>query len=447
MTVTGDDCVPRPTPPEVITSMAALLARVSTRLDNGRADAGLIVVDERAAGLLGLTEPATDDGRRQRALDAAAAAGYQAGQIGPWTQFYARSRPTVHVAQLALIRAVTAERGDSALFPMDTPWSPDMAAALAHWHRLSGVPWHAFAPVMGVELMHRTLKPFRVPDPRTGRFSQRAADKRCEATPAEAGVVMWSSDQWYRPQVAAFVHGYDRRRAGITAAGVTKLSPSALVRGWREFDGKRAGWWLIPRPPWNMPELPHPCGPFDGKPYTPQWVTTADMDLLAELDAAGLVEMPQIIDSLTGPARTVLADWQQCVERIIAAPAQGDRIDSYTSQTQELVSGAAKQAGTRGIGMLGKHDGKSSIWRPDWFHSINATKRANAWRAAWKIGRGEGRWPVAFTDDCIWYASDDADAYAAAPKTRNHLGKPIINLADDIPGAFRVQQTKAVETT
>lgn len=433
--VAGDDGTPRRTPPDAMT-IGGLLGLVAGVLDRQRAPEGTVFVDGRAAALLGLT------GDPHRVADAAAQAGYQAGQIGHWTRFYARSRPTVHVGQLDAIRGLVAERGDPTMFPLDAPWPADLAVAAQHWHRLSEIAWQAYPAVMGVELMHRTITSYRAPAERNGRSVQRRPDLRDESTPPDATWSPWTPDLWQRPQISPFLHSYDRRRAGITAAGVAKLAVTTLSRGWRTFDPGRAGWWLIPRPAWSMVELPHPCGPFLGATYDPQWVTTADLDLCAELDAAGLIEMPQVIDSLTGLARPVLQPWQQRIERVISAPADPDR--GYAADTAELVAAAAKEAGTRGIGMLGKSDGRSSIWRPDWFAAINATKRANLWRIAWRIGRGEGRWPVAFDDDAVWYAADADDPRAAAPTTLNSQGKPCINLAD-IPGGFRVHRTKAMQ--
>lgn len=432
-TYTGDGRIAR-TPPEALHSMGALLSRIGEMLDRSGKAEGTVLVDDAAAAMLGLTEPAQDDGRRQRALDAAAAAGWQSGKIGTWTTFMfgGSKRPTVFVGMCDVLHSVAAE-SDPDSFTFAGPVSTGaplvtVAEALQHWHRLSGVPWQAGPSVMGIEIMHRTLTPYRVMGS-NGRSHQSAPAKRDDSTPPEAEEPMWSLADWSRPQLAPHLHGYDRRRAGITAAGVAKLAPGKLTRGWRKYDGKRGGWWLISAPAWNVPEMPHPCGP-GVKTYQRIWRTTGTLDLLAELAKAGLIDMPDIIDSLTGPARPVLLPWQQRIEQTISEPES----DSYPAPIRLRVREAGKVVGTRGLGMLAKHDGRSTIWRPDWFYGVNATKRANGWRMAWRIGRTEKRWPVAIDDDCMYYASDDPDPRTAAPKT--------LNLDEDRPGSYRIQRTK-----
>src|SRR4051794_26131077 len=98
VTYAGDDYLGG-TPTEALASVGALLARVGGALHRTGQTDGLVLVDAPTADHLGLTEPATDDGRRQRALDAAAGAGWQSTKIGTFTAFYAKGRPTVHIAQ------------------------------------------------------------------------------------------------------------------------------------------------------------------------------------------------------------------------------------------------------------------------------------------------------------------------------------------------------------
>lgn len=421
------------TPADAIDSCGRLVTRIAAALHKAGAAEGTVLVDERVARRIGLLDPATGDGRNQRALDSAAQAGWRhSADVGPWTAFFAKPRPSVFVGQLSWLA-----RADTSWWPFHAPFPADVVTALQAFHDLTGVAWQAGAPVMGLELMHRTITTFSVP----GQKGRRKADLRDDTTPDDAGVSMWSPESWHRPSLHPYQHSYDKRRAGITAAGVAKLSPARLVRGRRAFDPKRAGWWLVTVPPWNIAEMPHPLGPGAAEiarrvgGQNRMWVATAHLDLCAELD--GKISMPEVIDSLTGPARPVLAPFKEALERAYSAPIDGD----YDDVAQGLVRGAVKDAGVSGIGMLNKADGESSIWRPDWYAGVNATKQANSWRTAWAIGNDEGRWPVAFSDDAVWYGSDDDDAERAAPKTKNARGQLLIDLTNDVPGAYRVDGT------
>jgi len=447
VTVAGTDYIGY-TPPEALNSMGALLVRIAGALHRSGDREGLLLLDEQAAATVGLTEPATDDGTRQRALDAASGAGFQSTKIGPFTSFYARDRPTIHVGRAELLTG-TAAATDPESWPWDHVWHPEITTGLQHWHRLTGVAWQAGPAVMGLELMHRNLTPYRV----AGVQGQRRPDLRDESTPYDASEAMWSREMWSRAELAPFAHGYDKRRAGLTAAGAAKLSPCRLVRRrGGQFDPKRAGWWLVTREGWNLGhQLPHPMGPkATDKHVKSLWVTTATMDLCAELAADGLMSMPEVIDSLTGPARQVLGPWQQKLEAVYCYPApmpDGPDAEDYTAKVRAQVQSAVRVVGKRSIGMLNKADGNSTIWRPDWFHAINATKRANAFRRLRAIGSGPNpRYAVAVEDDCLWIPSDDPDPLQSAPKAlhdperaRSDARAPHLN--HDTAGNYRIQGT------
>lgn len=429
VTVAGTDYLGN-TPTEALASMGSLLVRIGAVLHRQQATEGLVLVDEAAAARLGLSEPATDDGARHRALDAATGAGWRSTKIGPYTSFFANQRPTIHVGRVEVLTA-TAEAGDPETWPWGPVWHPAITDGLQHWHRLTDVAWQAGPAVMGLELMHRTIAPYRLPDVK----GQRKADLRDDSTPHDASEAMWSREMWSRQELAAYAHGYDKRRAGLTAAGLAKLSPAKLVRRKMEFSAKWAGWWHVTISPWALGhQMPHPMGPGATERHRKSmWVTTRTMELCAELAQLGVLSMPEVIDALIGPARQVLGPWQRRLEAAYSAPAD-DR--DYPEACRARVQNAVKVTGTRGLGMLNKADGKASIWRPDWFHGANATKRANAWWLAWQIGRTEGRWPVAIEDDCMWYASDDPDPLRSAPRRLRDV------LVDgDMAGGYRIQGT------
>lgn len=418
-TLAGSDYTGK-TPPSALRSLSTLLSRVAIGLKRQNAGEGLVLVDEAMAARLKLgTDAAADD---------AAAGGWRMSKPATFTAFYGSDRPSVYLGRYEAILKRAELDPDS--WPFDADEHAHSLDGLQHWHRLTGTAWQAGPSVMGLELMHRSIGTFRIRDSRTHRHHIVKVVKKDDSTPAEASVSMWTRDMWSRKPTHPFIHGYDRRRAGITAAGVAKLTPERLTRGWRKFDPHRAGWWLIPRPAWNVETMPHPCGP-GGRPGERQWVTTAHLDLVAELAYQDLIAFPEVIDSFTGVARQILAPWQQLVERTYAFPPGR----TYTPVASRLVRHAVKTAATRGIGMLNKADGRTSIYRPDWYAAINATKQCNGWRKAWSVGVNEDRWPLWFDDDCVYYDSRTEDAQEAAPEAFN---------VSDVPGGYRIQTAKVV---
>lgn len=401
------------------------------------ASGGTVLITDAVVKRLGLA----DDAGTASALAAVQAAGWSHSRPGAWQAIYAKGRPTINIGRISQIEH--AARQDPLSWPFWSRWPGDTVEALQAWHRLTGIPWANGPAVQGLELIHATLRPYRVRT-RDGWTPQRQPVKRDESTPAGACETMWGRLLWSRPDKGHWLHGYDRRRAGRVACTSAKLCPASLkIRHIRRYDPRCAGWWQITVPPWNVPQMPHPAGPVEV--WSRAWVTTATMDLLTELAREGVIDTPEIISAYVGVARPVLAGLQEVAERTYQAPATG----AYDEDDHRpLVQAAIKEACTRGIGMLAKEDGQSSILRPDWFHGVNATKRANTWRVAWKIGRNEDRWPTHFEDDAVFYASDDPDPVTAAPKTTviNQKGEivRVLELELDIPGAYRVESTRQV---
>lgn len=442
-TVAGYSYIGETTEGAFAAGVSGVLARMWDMLKRDGAGEGTVLVDRAAAYALGLRADSPGE-----ALANARSSGWNTSRdVGMWTAFYAEGRPSIYIGQLDEL-LVDAD-DDPGRWPFDGRQPVEMVAQLQRWHELTGITWQATPAVMGIELMHRTLPGYRLP----GVKGVHRPAKKDLHTPADAGEAMWTPKLWRRPMAdvsretsgagnVVYLHKYDKSRAGLTAAGVAKLCPPQLQRtGKLPYDPKRAGWWLISVPPWNEPRLPHPCGP-GAIVWERRWVTTATMDLLAELAELGEVDMPEVIDSLTGPARPLLLPWVRVLEEAYDAELGPD----YYPDDRAALRAAVKEVGTRGVGMLAHMiDGKpaSTIYRPDWFSSVNATKRANGYRVAYKIGKGEGRWPVWIDDDSIVYASDSEDPYSSAPATFSaQIGDGRRRQLDgDQPGDYRVQET------
>lgn len=389
----------------------------------------------RTVGLFGQHQLVTDSARR---------AGYQHGKPGPWTVFHANGRPTIHVGQISRIHARQVE--DGSFFPFFSSQIAHTLSGMQRWHDLTGVAWQAGPPVMGVELMHRTLPRYRFTAD-AKRASAKPAKKDPEGTPHGAKESMWTTRAWRRPprEVARelgrtggpfWLHGYDKVRAGFTAAGTARLSPTRLEqRRGGTYDRARAGWYLIPSPAWNDPRLPHPCGPDAQHHQARLWVTNATMDLISQLAEESRIAMPEIIESWTGPARALLEPWYATLMQAY----QHTPTDRYGEADQAIVRTAVRSVGKTSLGMLANPD--STIYRPDWFHGINATKRANAWRKIDTIARTEGRYPAVVDDDNLYYPSLDADPVTAAP-TAFRFTDPEFN--PDAGYAYRIATSREI---
>lgn len=422
------------TRPEALTDLPHTLARVSATLARAGEKEGLVILGPAAARRLALDKPPVDGA--QYALRHAASQGWKHTKWAPIVSFYRDGVPDVHVG---------VDQALMELGPRDWPWGhlyhegleawgrrpiPDMVAGLQHWHRLTGMAWQAGPGVMGLKLMRQNMPQYQVK--RAGRSQRVDVVLKDDGTPPGASEAVWSPGMWRNPQAFPWAHGYDRRRAGLTAAGSAKLAVDRLTRGWRKFDGTRAGWWLISVPPWSMTELPHPAGPLPV--YERAWVTTATMDLLAEVAGRGDIVMPDVIDSMTAPARQALQTWKNVLESHYQAPPELGYDDDVD---RPLMRDVVNQVAKAGVGMLAHatRDGKTgSIYRPDWAASVAATKRCNGWRKLYRVWVTEHRSPLWLDDDCAWYGSDSADRVASCPRE--------IDIDNDKPGAYRAKYTR-----
>lgn len=443
-TVGGSDYAGMTSPEAFSRGIGGILERAAAQC-NG-AEEVTVLIGQEGSKIVQLTPLVRGPGATDPhpVTTSAQAAGYHHGRIGPWTTFYAKGRPTIYVGLIDVIVAATATNADAWPFMGTRPG--DTVTALQRWHELTGIAWQAGPPVVGIELMHRNLPRYRPLNATTPRALAKPV-KRDENSPHGARESMWTIQAWRRSpglvmkEVTGkttgtmWLHSYDKVRAGMTAAGVAKLSPAPLVhRGKGSYDPTRAGWWSISAPAWNDPSLPHPCGP-DARVWQRLWVTSATMDLLVTLAEEGRVELPEIIESWTGPSRPVLQKWYDVLNSAYHAPTS----DRYTDADHTRVRNAIRYVARSTIGML--NNGDSTIYRPDWFHAINGTKRANSWRKMDYIARTEGRYPVLVDDDSLFYASAEADATLAAPETFGFTsGRYDITAA----GAYRINQSKEI---
>lgn len=400
ITITGTGaCVP--TPP--YRGLRELLDQLAARIATQDRNTGTLLLTDSTAGRHGLLSRAAD------VRTGLGKQGWLTTGSGHWFTAYNPAGINVHVG------LVDALDRDEWVFGGPAVMWDQTCRSIQEWNDRTGHAWGHSPAVVGVSLIAAVMRPWR----KEGVKGNLAVDKRDEHTHDSWAEHPYMLGVWGRrdPGHPKWLHGYDKVRAGLAAAGKAKCAVEKLTNGWRRFDPKRSGWWQIETPAWNMKELPHPIGP-DAKPGQLRWVTTATLDLVADLANEGVMAFPDIIESWTAPGRPVLRPFSDLLESV------------YQESRNPLVREAVKETANAGIGMLGNPDG--SCYRADWLHAVQGTKRANIWRAAWRVGNAHGRYPVTIDDDKLWYSSNEKDPIAAAPG--------MLSLTDDRSG-FRPETT------
>lgn len=328
-------------------------------------------------------------------------------------------------------------------------WHQDTAAAFELFHELLGVPWHRSGGVAGLELL-QSLYPKGKTKPLQWESGQ----------PERAEELSYFPDDWARKPDGKFVHGYDKRRAGLAALNTVEVARMELRHlPKKTFDPGMAGWWLIEAPEWQDARMPDPIG------YGPRqagghrvWVTTPTMVLLDELAEAGVSQGARyVFDAWVAPKSRIFLRWADRVEKAIQRAEQlmalkdperltlapnGDlpkvALATDAERVRDALSGVYRE--THGMFTAAT----SWVKRHDWYAAGVAMNRANMWRSAWAIGQKTGRWPVRVDGDKWWYASDSEDGEAAAPTYREGEKTKGIVLGNSL-GTWRHQGTRIVK--
>lgn len=347
-------------------------------------------------------------------------------------------------------------------------WHPELLPGGAFivampWHHIEGVPLfagnpgpaelvdrlHSFAQHVGVsyrlttaatglDLIDHHRPPRRTVDDEIGSGRGRVALVR--NTPAE--LPPWrkkTSDarftgleqdfSWWRTwttltdseKALKYVHGYDRNASYLTPWQSIDLGVEDLIHRVGDdatWNGKEApGYYLVDAwewPTWGLPDPGNAAGARVGKGR--MWVT---VHTLRQLAAHGIE--PQIHESYTwgvtaryleGPGKT-LANARKALTAVQEA-----------SESDQAVLTAIKMLYSTTVGKLAEreHSETFHLWRPDWRdHVIGATKTAIL-RTLSQVAESTGTHPLAVDRDAIFYASDEADPWAAWPGDPNKLG-------------------------
>lgn len=292
----------------------------------------------------------------------------------------------------------------------------DVEAALRIWRTSLGAPFLMTPGVAGLELL-RAIHP--AGGHRTVHWTA------SQTGPADAYEPVWSPGDWRRDldPGCTYVHGYDSRRAGLAAMNVAMVPRGPLRHHNRlSFDPRMAGWWRIELAPgmpysdgqsvWQLDhQLPDPAGYHYGLPLT-RWVTTPTLQLIQWCCDQGIHPGYRIHEAYLAPGVRLFREWAERLDRFYRDGIAG-RLD-FDPNLSEALAATAKETFRETHGMF---NSDSSCPRPDWYHTINAMKRATAWRAGYSVGTATGRWPVWIDDDCLYYGSthDAADRDVPEP--------------------------------
>lgn len=396
-------------------ALARLVEKVAARFDEA---GGVLLLDGPAAHSLGfpakLPEKLTARKRAELAALFAPAelSGWKVGEPGPWFTFWTPAddpRRTVHVGIMPWIdpgRTGGMHADDQATF----------AGNLATYHTIIGVPFHHTPGVAGGDCL-RSLGP---KDPPTWRaHNTEKLPEGCHR--AEYDIVDWAGG--HDPRRGGFLHTYDANAMYLNAMLSAEVAVRELTNTGRiDFDPALSGYWQIPRPHWNDPNMPDPLGyrPAHDKPGQLLWVTTPTMALLRDMDAEGIIQEPPVLNSWTGRAPLVWRRGQRVPGRSTTRVGRrfAERLRDALVDAPEgkgfRVDHAIKATYSEAVGMCGREGGR--VYRIDWRHTWIAKARALLWWRLWNIGMTEARWPVAVNVDAATYASQEADPIAGCPR-------------------------------
>jgi hypothetical protein len=397
-----DDHPGRTTPSDAFDAgLPALLARVAARFDRE----GVVLVDQAAAGLLGLPTvgPLPEDGMdaHQAAADARAA-GWEVERISDWSRFKRKGHASINLGIIPLIK-----RAECPLLG-ESDWAS--VPAFTMWHQLTGRAWRGNGAMAGhAVLMDRMRTSGKAKITLKLKKPQEPDPQKAQETPYTPG-------QWAGERPKRYALGFDLNRAYIGAANVVEVAPWPLKRtGKREFSPLDPGWWQVElQGTWNDPRMPDPAGYRRDNPRV-RWITTPRAALLAQLAEQGLHGGFLVLDSYTmrtdrferRPQLRLFKPWAEVMGNTFAEAARLAAGDDVIAEDAAAVLEAVKLVGHKTPGAWASPT--NFIYRRDWWHSVIAMNGANLWRRMWKIGSTKKVWPWYVDTDCVWYGSDHDD--------------------------------------
>jgi hypothetical protein len=399
--------------PAELGDLAALLRwaeslELGTSHRRARHDAGQVWVLPDLAAQLDLPESCPKDGRSKAgrqvraAVEAAERAGWKVGArgLGDWTNVYRAAGGR----SLQLVLPGWFGSRDRCLMYSAELAADRLAARLGRFATEVGMPYLITPGVTGVALLRATRAGLEV----------QVTEPTTPPKPAERGgtelAYAWQRRPTPEEQAMPYVHEYDLNAQYLAATSSVRLGiGSAEHVKAPPFDPNIAGYWLVDpgaRPDRLLPDLFDPIARGD---RGPRWVTTPTLAVARELG----YELAPIEAWLWPESARYFEPWYKLLRparaRLVAARDAGD-------VEAGAVLESVKRIYTDAIGRLNKTSERGNpLFRPDWYHSIVATARANLTRKLYAVAERTGRRPLAIYADAVLYASDSANPETACP--------------------------------
>lgn len=192
---------------------------------------------------------------------------------------------------------------------------------------------------------------------------------------------MTGEHRWVQQVPEAFVRAdplvlvLDRNGSYPSAMGSVPVAANLLKHtgSLRATDAeiKAAGLFEIKRIDWYETGIGHPLGKIAEDDSPSWWITTPHLRLLQQLQHAGRIDAPQVIDSWTGRATNGLfTRFSKEVQELRTSAMQAGDFDRYAQ---------VKRATSIAIRCLWPKAAGSPFWRPDWSVSVRAEAAVRHW--------------------------------------------------------------------
>lgn len=288
---------------------------------------------------------------------------------------------------------------------------------------------HSFRPL---DMLAESFVPRVVRKPCEACGQRRAATyRRNGEVPGITGAVHTVRGyQWSRPFEGETVT-LDRNASYPSAAASVLVTHCALTQtGAIEYDRRRAGYYLVDVFPWSESDrLPSPLGRTGKREQV--WLTGPTVELLLDLAEADRWPAVTVLDSWTAPG-VRMSDWTTMVQPFRrSAIERGGRDGAEYLRVKDGISHVFGLMRGKDSGMLPNE--KSSMYLPDWYHTIEGHSAATIWRRADKcLTAAPDLGPVELrnTDELVI----PAEAFNAVIE---HKAVPIDNQGIDF-GSFKV---------
>jgi hypothetical protein len=224
-----------------------------------------------------------------------------------------------------------------------------------------------------------------------------------------------------------YVHAFDKNAAFLQAVGIP-LGVGDYTYVSRPQVSDCPGLWLVKSISFfsedrtrlryfkgmnrEMSEWFNPPGFANAIPFS-QWVTTPTLKLLCDLDLIVEVEAAWLADD----AHKLFPTYYSNIKQVLAL--------CDVSPTGRLMRRFVKGIYTKGIGYLRADFARQAnewFYRPDWWATIVSEATARIFRDAIDVNKAHGVWPIATYIDCLYYVSDEPDAYKAFPIFQEKFG-------------------------